>query len=421
MIPGITSYRLRAAVAGGPGEPFYDLVRSLLHFDGNLTDRKGISWTASGNAATSSAQSQFGGSALALDGTGDWIDASDSSFAWGTGDFTLECWVRFTSRSGNNFVFTFGGGWGVYTFSNQWAVFNGVATNVISGGSVSNSTWYHVALSRHGTSLRLFVNGTQIGSTATNSTNFTDQAIRIGAQPNGSGTMTGHVDDFRATAHARYVSGFTAPDAAFADRLGDPFFDNVTSLLHFDGIDGSTTFTDQKGIVWTVQGSNAIISDDQSVFGGTSGFFGSGSRIIITTGDAAFGFGTGDYTIEFWMYPTNVSGTYRGIVDFRTLANTVAPNLNLASGNLVFREAETNRITSGSITVNTWHHVAVSRVGSNTRMFVNGTQVGSTYTTNNDLGSSQLAGLGSFWSGVNNNDSFKFFGYLDDVRVTKGV
>jgi hypothetical protein len=200
----------------------------------------------------------------------------------------------------------------------------------------------------------------------------------------------------------------------------DPNFANVVTLLHMDGADASTTFTDVIGKTYTPVG-DAQIDTDQSQFGGASGFFGTTGRITTPT-HAGFGFGTGNYTIEFWMRPTNVSSVFRGIVDLRTGTSTVAPNINLANNTIVMREAESNRITSsGIISVDTWYHVAIARSGNDTKMFVSGTQVGSTYSTNNDLGSTQPCALGCFGAGVAVSADFKFQGHLDDVRITKGV
>ena len=200
----------------------------------------------------------------------------------------------------------------------------------------------------------------------------------------------------------------------------DPFFANVVSLLHFDGADESTTFSDVTGKVWTPVG-DAKIDTAQFKFGGSSSNYGNTGRITTPTA-AGFGFGTGDYTIEFWMRPTNVSSAFRGIIDLRTAASTVAPNINLANATIVMREAENNRITSGSIiAINTWYHIAVARSGNDTKMFVDGTQVGSTYSTNNNLGSTQPCAFGCFGAGVSVDAGFKFLGWLDDLRITKGV
>jgi hypothetical protein len=64
--------------------------------------------------------------------------------------------------------------------------------------------------------LRLFINGTQTGSTVTNSTNFSGAITTVGVADNGNYLLKGYIDDLRITRFARYTSNFTAPTAAFA-------------------------------------------------------------------------------------------------------------------------------------------------------------------------------------------------------------
>src|SRR5690606_34123168 len=97
VIPGIVASSRRIATGPSSTDPYWSSVSSLLHFNGSngsttFTDEKGVGWTASGDAEISTAQSKFGGSSLSLDGTGDWLDASNAGFTFGTGDFTIEAW-----------------------------------------------------------------------------------------------------------------------------------------------------------------------------------------------------------------------------------------------------------------------------------------------------------------------------------------
>lgn len=86
---------------------------------------------------------------------------------------------------------------------------------------------------------------------------------------------------------------------------GDPDFANVKALLHFDGTAGTSVFTDVIGNTFTPIGSPQL-SADQVKFGTTSGAFDgiSGQRIVSTS--STFSPGSGDYTVEFWYYPTRL-------------------------------------------------------------------------------------------------------------------
>lgn len=410
-------------LAGTLSDENYAQTVSLAHFDTNLTDEKGISWSASGNAAVTSAQSVYGGGSLVLDGTGDWVEATHASFAWGTGDFTIECWARFNTFAANNFVFSFGGGWGVYRLSSDgtWGVFDGVSTNPITSAvSPSTGVWYHVALCRRGTTMRLFIDGVQVGS-ATNSTNFSNTTIRIGAQPSGSGTFNGWIDDFRATSFARYVgSGFQIPMLAHPNRVGDPFFVEVTSLNHWDGTNGSTTYTDQiAGRTWTNGANGGALDTAIKQFGTASvKFTGTSSNQINSDSSAAFGYGTDDFTLEFWLYVPSNAGTQM-YWDQRGPASNV-PCIFLQAGSLLYFVSGGVQITGTSpIVATAWQHIALSRNGTNTRLFHNGVQVGSTWTADTTNYPSSRVRIGT--NGDTSGGFGTLTGQIDDIRVTKGV
>lgn len=215
MLPGIVSGFSRPVVGGDPN------TIALLHFDGadgstTITDEKGtLAWTAANGAALSTSVTNFSQTVRFPSSTAR-VTLSAPGYALGNGDFTLEAFIRWTSRSGNNAVFGWGANWAVYTFSNQWAVFDGVASNVIGPvGTVSNTTWYHVALSRASGTLRLFVAGALLRSVA-NSTNHVGANLAIGNFQAGNGNAgSSNIDEFRLSNIARYTSAFTPPAAPF--------------------------------------------------------------------------------------------------------------------------------------------------------------------------------------------------------------
>jgi hypothetical protein len=408
---------------GIPSDERFATAVSILHLDTDFDDERGVTWTPAGNAAIDATQSRFGGASLRLDGTGDWVDATDADFAWGTGDFTIECWTRFSATSGNNFIFTFGGGWGAYRLGSNgtWGVFDGVSANPITSVvSPTTGVWYHVALCRRGTTMRLFINGTLAGS-ATNSTNFSSQAIRLGAQPAGTGTLNGWIEDFRASNFARYVSDFQPPMRPHPNRVGDPFFDNVISLNHWDGVDGQTVYTDQiAGRTWTNGANGGLLDTAIARFGSASLQFtgASSTNQVNSDGGAEWGFGTDDFTIEFWLYVPSNAGTLM-FWDQRGPASAV-PTIFQQSGNLLYFVSGVTRITGATpIVAGAWQHIAISRNGPNTRMFHNGTQVGSTWTADTTNYPANRVRLGT------NGDTGGGFGTLtgqyDDIRVTRGT
>lgn len=223
-------------------DPYWSNVVLAMHMDDvGLTDVKGHAVTLNGNASRSAAQSKFGGYSAYLDGTGDYITVpSGSDFAFGTGDFTVEFWFMQTV-AGNPFLIdcrptSSTNGAYVTTYINAGTVvfFTNAAARITSS-AITTGAWYHVAVCRSGTSTRLFLNGTQTGSTYTDPTNYIASPVNIGASGNGLFPLTGYFDDIRITKGvARYTANFTPPTSAFPHGLsiGAP----TTNALIFDNL-----------------------------------------------------------------------------------------------------------------------------------------------------------------------------------------
>jgi len=217
--------------AAAAGDPYFANVVSLLHFDGNLTDEKGLTWTGVGNAAATGG-AKFGSNALALDGVGDNIATANSGdFTWGTGDFTIECWV-YNTKSGYQFIM----GNNSNTSGNFMLAINvpisgspqvgfGAASvawpvQFNNGVAFPQNEWVHLAVCRQGENNYCYINGIQVDTTKTDSRNWVNAAeVRIGSM---SGAATadfgGLIDDLRITKGvARYTTNFTPPTAAFPD------------------------------------------------------------------------------------------------------------------------------------------------------------------------------------------------------------
>ena len=186
-----------------------------------------------GDAKVSTAQYKYGTGSIALDGTGDYLKTTPNNaiLTFGTGDLTLECWIYQTATSTSTYRVIFGdniygstGGYTLYSYNNAlnlWKGSGGGGAEVIApAGTITLNTWTHVAWTRSGSSNRLFINGTQVGATTTDATNYTSTASYIGASQSGTLPFAGYIDDLRITkGNARYTSNtFTVPTAALKDR-----------------------------------------------------------------------------------------------------------------------------------------------------------------------------------------------------------
>ena len=225
-----------------PVDPQFGSVSLLLHGNGTngsttITDNSPSpkTVTAVGNAQISTAQSKFGGASIAFDGTGDYLTAANnSSLDFGSGDFTVECWVYLAGLQalnnesqrvctlvsyGTNGTSVAGYQLTVNTTTNQLQFYNtGVS---IASFTWSLNTWYHVAYTRSGSTNRLFVDGQSL--TLTTNTfvpaQLASNTLRIGAERKYGGyDLNGYIDDLRITKGvARYTANFTPPAAPFPD------------------------------------------------------------------------------------------------------------------------------------------------------------------------------------------------------------
>ena len=174
-----------------------------------------------GNAQISTTQSKWGGSSMYFDGTGDWLLIPDQPpQRIGTGNFTVEMWV-YRNSSGTYGLAGKGTGttgWLVSLNSSNQVVFTYGSSTITSSGTVSATTWTHIAVVREGTSTnqtKIYISGTNDG-TGTVSTDFNQtNSMYIGADRTGGSAANAYVQDVRITNYARYTGNFTPPTAAF--------------------------------------------------------------------------------------------------------------------------------------------------------------------------------------------------------------
>lgn len=253
-----------AAADAVDGDDNFADVSLLLHFDGtngstSLVDSSTSAHTVSvfGNAQISTAQSKFGGASLLLDGLGDYITLpAVSVFNFGSGDFTVEAWIRRSSiptwayfLSLGSFLVAFNGGSNLY-------ISNFGGGNTVIGFGTTTDTWFHLAVVRHSGTFYAYKDGVLQGSGADRTTPA-DQSLRFGLSPASGEFFHGHIDDIRVTKGlARYTSGFSPPAVAFpnggdiaANTLGDYLIDcgayagEVQRIVLDD--DGGTLYNDK--------------------------------------------------------------------------------------------------------------------------------------------------------------------------------
>jgi hypothetical protein len=220
---------------------------------------------------------------------------------------------------------------------------------------------------------------------------------------------------------------FAAATPSVSVPATDPNFSSVSLLLHLDGSNGSTTFTDSSTNAFTVTAiGDAQISTAQSKFGGSSASFDGTGDMLSVADNAAWAFGSGDFTIEFWVRFNAVNVTQVLVSQATSLTSALSFDLVYAStGSFTFRYSLFGSSTSGTLTAtftastNTWYHVAVTRSGADIKGFVDGTQMGSTLnaSTNSLFDSGQPLRIG----GRGSTAASPLNAFIDDLRITKGV
>ena len=180
-----------------------------------------------GNAQISTAQSKFGGSSLYFDGTGDYLYSANTQAAFlGTGDFTIECWLK-TSSTGSYKsilvpadVYSISGFYNFIVRSDNTIALEqgGGSTLVQSTTQVTDGNWHHVAACRSGTTTRIFVDGVLEGTLSSDTYSYGISTVGnyVGTYQPAIYNFNGYIDDLRITkGYARYTSSFTPPTQAF--------------------------------------------------------------------------------------------------------------------------------------------------------------------------------------------------------------
>ena len=208
------------------------------------------------------------------------------------------------------------------------------------------------------------------------------------------------------------LTGFASTFSVTAGGPVDPNFSDVELLLHMDGANGSTTFTDSSsnGLTVTANG-NAQIATAQSKFGGASGYFDGNGDYVRATLSSSFNPRTDSFTIEGWMRLDASYSTWSLACDTNDKIYMVA------IGNTVYvGDGASNNITvAHGMSTGVWHHMAATFDGTTYRAFRDGTLLSSSTVllASNSVSTIDVGGRPSQGQYTN--------GYIDDFRLTIGV
>jgi len=355
-----------------------------------------------GDAASSGEASNFYAESFKFDGSGDYLGAtSNSDFAMGTGDFTLECWVYRTGGTAfSNFIATRGGpGTSAgYTFGAQGSA-NGYDVEFYTDGlkldggtqDITYNKWHHVAVTRTGTTLSSYVNGV-LNTTTTNSQNFSNTSLAVGMTNDGSqGPMQGHLCDVRIYKGVSKYSGGSVGEQVFIPALTNPDILPDTP----SGIATKTQLT--------------------KITDGAVSFDGTGDYLRVENTDMAMG--TGDFTVEAFIY-NNSHVSYRNYIGTRETGQGDPAGWCIASnagGDLYVYSAGLYTNLTTKIGTKRWYHVAYVREGGTHKWYVDGILRGTDSASRDYTDDLLTIGSNSF-AGSEPVD-----GFISNVRVIKGT
>lgn len=336
-----------------------------------------------------------------------------NDFNFGTGNFTIDMWVRWASNS-------YGlvgcrtddvGNYGLRRRSDYTLAWHSAGGDVVTTSSTcSDDTWYHVAVVRNSGQTAIFIDGTISSSWVSDNRDYeASNLFGIGAGYSTSHYLDGWLDEFRVSKGiARWTSNFTPPTEEYTT-------DEYTKLLlHFPGdmsdSNHAITFHDF-----------ARIDVSPTKWNGSFFFDGNDDYISIPDSDD-WNFGDGDFTIDCWVrlnadiesanyfVSQRVDGSHKWYFAYNHSITTLA----------FYNESPSQIYVGSTVTLitGTWYHLAVSRTSGVMKLFING--VSQTLTTNTNPGGSVESLSAPLLVGTNGYGTYYLNGFMDELRIVNG-
>jgi hypothetical protein len=420
------------SVSGETPDPQFNYVTMLLHGDGTngsqnntFLDSSTNNFTITRNGNTTQGSFSPYGSNWSnfFDGSAAFITTSSSAISYAS-NFTIECWFNTTTTTIYSSIYSdeTGSAGGTILLNNgsnngQITVYLGstIVDFASTSTNLNNGNWNHVALSRSGSTVRLFINGVLENTMTASGSLTTGGTFRIANSFYSPRLFNGYISNFRVTNTAVYTSSFTPSTTPLTAISGTSLL-TCQSNRFIDNSPNNFAITVAGGAP-SVQRFNPFGTStaySTSVIGGSGYFDGSGDYLNAPN-NTAFQIGTGDFTYECWLYPTNLGGSQRlgfvtgsnGGFGFGLWTNTIQYG-NTDIANLY-------SFTASGVINNQWIHFAVSRASGTMNSYVNGVRVDSRSNSTN-FSSYDKACIGAYYDGSNG-----FTGYISDAKFTKGT
>ena len=401
-----------------PVDPFFASVSLLLRGTGTATtpgqvatrtindDSSNNTISVLGDTILSPVIKTSGDYGIKFDGSGDRLQIPDNArFDLSSGPFEIEAWFYCNQIDSNWQTIISKGSFGT-NFSWHLAVRNNAVRTVTSNGGVSflssatisAKTWHRVSLVGDGTNMYHYFNGVLIGTRNSTLTNATAN-IAVGCVNWNSPSeyFNGYIDDLRVTKGA-----------------------STSLLLNGTGTGIEKTILDSSMNNNPIQIiGDAFLSSAVKKYGDYSmSFDGTGDRLTLYD-DETFNLSGVASTIEMWFYCNSIDATEQMLISKHTNGSGLSWTLAVTS---TYCRTVTNggtiTLTSNTtITAGVWHHIALVADGTTLKHFLNGTQIGTINATLSNESPMRVVVGANSW----NSPDRHFNGYIDDLRITKGV
>jgi hypothetical protein len=400
-----------------------------------------------------------------------------TQFNYSTNDFTWEMWIYPTSATWTSTTFYLidhgpAANQGTLHYSSNklvyYSYYNANTTPpytagipfpslyYITGGPITANTWTHIALCRQNLVTNMFINGKVVSSgpdpydyAFASGSPITyppispaTQSVTIGARTDGSYVFKGNISNVRIVngVSVYNVGNFTPPVRPLPQVQGlnvigipsKPISGTQTSLLMNSSYTGGfLSDSSFNGVTITQQtigsfppstytmtsNSTSPFNSNGSIFTPGSIFFNGTSQYLTVPDNAALQLSTGTaFTIEAWIYPTDLSAADHGIVAKRSAGSAEWQfNIHPSNGYLTFWNGTTTYQSDISLSVNNWYHVAVTWDTTTLRFFVNGL-IGTTYT-----GLTLTPGNNTLTIGAVYANTGLYTGNISNLRIVNGT
>ena len=359
-----------------------------------------------------------------FDGTGDYLlTPSTTTLALGTSDFTYETWFYPTATGGSKpiaYNYTGSGGFVVY-----WTAGNAVqlllaapsawAVNFTSAAMPLNA-WMHIAVVRSGTTVYFFINGVLLSTTTGVSGSMGTVALQSGT---GGDPTGGEIISASYISGTRLVKGTALYTAAFTPPTTPPTaVANTSLLLNYT----NAGIYDGKMANNLETAGSAQVSTSIVKYGSGSMYFDGTGDYLVFPNSQNFAFGSGDFTVEAWVYLA--ASKLQPVMDTRLVnANLTGIALAFDVNNYPYVYVNNAVLFTSStpVSLSTWTHVAMVRANGIITLYVNGTKPSTGSASNSTNLVDTALTVGSVIDYRDTSSTLHFNGFMDDLRITKGV